>query len=744
MKPWLIAFASFCGIGFAFPAPEYSVTSVFTSGTGGYHTYRIPAIVRANDGTLLAFAEGRKTSSSDAGDIDIVLKRSTDNGATWGSLTLVQEEGGNASITIGNPAPVVDTTTGHIHMLFCRENDTVYHTKSTDNGLTWSTRTEITSSVKLPSWGWYATGPCHGVQLKRGAQSGRLVIPANHRIGGNGSDSGSFGAQVLYSDDHGVTWQMTTHADEANGTAPNETTLVELVTPAGDGGSRLYINSRDYGSDAGNRSVAYSDDGGTSYSIPYDGNAHFVTPIVQGSLLRFRSTDEGDATNRIVFSCPNGGSRNNGSIWSTTDETTTWSQPKLLHEGAFAYSDMVKTSTGDLGVLGETSGYGAIKFIKVNEEWLDAPSPAAENPGAAFWNFEEKAAGNTATTGSASLLDIHPNNHQHHLKPDAAFPYIAGSPNYNNSTALTFNDNGGLSILDSATNNNFDFAGDDSFTLEAVIRIPNGTSNTGAIVAKDLGSNQPSWWLRVESAGNVRFLVSDNSSEAIVSTGATVVNDGNWHHVAAVKDGVNKRLKIYIDGIQIDDVADTTTGTHANGQALSVGKFNASHLRDFIGDIDFVRISPSALTPLQFVSMYTQHDADADDLPDTYERTLTGNTSTLGSGDYDHDGVLDIVEFATGSSPVDASSRPNITFLPSSSTTVVLTYHENDLPAWLTLAPEFSTDLNTWNSSLPGITVTHASESGNPSGTLHTYTLSSATPIPNLFTRLVIASSQNP
>ncbi|MGB0774264.1 MAG: LamG-like jellyroll fold domain-containing protein, partial [Akkermansiaceae bacterium] len=619
-----------------------------------------------------------------------------------------------------------------------------YHTKSTDGGLTWSARTEITTNVKLPAWGWYATGPCHGVQLKRGIQAGRLVIPANHRIGNNGQDAGSFGAQVVYSDDHGATWQMTAMTDGINGAAPNETTLVELITPAGDGGSRLYINSRDYGSDPGTRSEAYSDDGGASYSFPYNGNAHFVTPVVQGSLLRFKSTDEGDTTNRILLSCPNGGSRNNGSIWSSSDETSTWSQPKLLLGGAFAYSDMVKTTTDHLGVLAETNNYGAIKFIRVNEEWLDAPDPVAENPSAAFWNFEEKAIGETATTGSASLLDIHPSNNKRHLTPDAAFSYLAGSPNYNNSKALKFTDNGGLSIEDYLTENNFDFAGDDSFTLEAVIRIPNGTSNTGAIVAKDLGANQPSWWLRVETAGHVRFLVSDNTSEALVSTGTTTVNDGNWHQIAAVKDGTNKRLKIYVDGILISDVPDTTTGTHANSQPLSIGKFNASSSRDFIGDIDFVRISPSVIAPANFVSNYTQHDADSDNIPDSYERMVSGNTNDLGTGDFDHDGYDDLIEFTTGSSPIDSSAKPLLMFQTTSATSSIFRFRKKDLPSWLTLEPQFSKNLTDWTMPIPDVTISNSSEMFDDTTNTFTYTLTSDDPLSSFFARLIVTSSQAP
>ena len=105
--------------------PAFSESPVFVSGQDGYNTYRIPAIARTTNGTLLAFCEGRKTSSSDAGDIDVVLRRSTNNGASWEPMQVVTEEGTNAAITIGNPAPVVDETTGHIFLLFCRNNSRV-------------------------------------------------------------------------------------------------------------------------------------------------------------------------------------------------------------------------------------------------------------------------------------------------------------------------------------------------------------------------------------------------------------------------------------------------------------------------------------------------------------------------------------------------------------------------------------------------------------------------------------------
>jgi hypothetical protein len=72
-------------------------SEVFVSGTHGYHTYRIPALVVTAKGTLLASCEGRKTSRSDTGDIDTLLRRSTDGGKTWSAIRVVSDFGGEAA-----------------------------------------------------------------------------------------------------------------------------------------------------------------------------------------------------------------------------------------------------------------------------------------------------------------------------------------------------------------------------------------------------------------------------------------------------------------------------------------------------------------------------------------------------------------------------------------------------------------------------------------------------------------------
>ena len=174
-------------------APAVEQFDVFTSGQDGYHTYRIPAVIRARNGTLLAFCEGRKSGGGDSGDIDLLLKRSTDGGRTWSGAQVVWDDETN---TCGNPCPVLDESTGTLWLLLThnigtdRERDiaartakgtrTVWVANSKDHGASWTKPVEITSATKDPSWTWYATGPGVGIQIKNGPHAGRLVIPCDH------------------------------------------------------------------------------------------------------------------------------------------------------------------------------------------------------------------------------------------------------------------------------------------------------------------------------------------------------------------------------------------------------------------------------------------------------------------------------------------------------------------------------------------------------------------------------------
>lgn len=362
---------------------DIPAVSVFEAGQDGYKVFRIPALIRAENGDLLAFCEARQ--GGDASEIDLVLKRSPDGGKTWGALEIVQESDDFLSlygeeapaITIGNPAPVVDRLDpvhpGRIWLPFTLENDRVFVTYSDDHGKTWTPRREITKDVKLDGWGWYATGPVHSIQIQKGPHRGRLVIPTDHRLEDDGEDRGANGAHVVYSDDHGKTWKLGAIDDTyEDGLNANETTVVEL----NDG--TLYFNTRDQNGKApGTRGEAWSADGGITFDSREKDWKQFRPvievldpPVVQAALLRV-------SDDLLLFSGPDsdgpsGEGRSDLRIRYSTDEAESWQDGPLIHTGPAAYSDMVMVTEDTVGVLfeaGEKGTYESIRFatLKASE-----------------------------------------------------------------------------------------------------------------------------------------------------------------------------------------------------------------------------------------------------------------------------------------------------------------------------------------------------------------------------------------
>jgi sialidase-1 len=329
---------------------------VFRSGADGYHTYRIPGLVLSKQGALLAFCEGRKSSGSDAGDIDLLLKRSVDGGKTWSKQQLVYEEGGDAPVTIGNPCPVVDQQTGTIWLPFCRDNDRVFMTHSVDDGITWTEPVEITSDVKRDDWGWYATGPGHGIQIQRGRHAGRLVIPCDYRL----KDTPRVGefrhSHVIFSDDHGKSWQL----GGSTGNFMNECEVVERAD-----GSLLLCMRNYLGKNR--RAFSVSTDGGASWSEPKLHDDVFC-PTCQASIHRI-SLDP----NVVLYAGPGGPNRSNLTIRLSRDEGATWPVSRVLFEGPAAYSELAVLDSGDIVCLfegGEKGSYETIRLARFRLEWL--------------------------------------------------------------------------------------------------------------------------------------------------------------------------------------------------------------------------------------------------------------------------------------------------------------------------------------------------------------------------------------
>ncbi|MFI5730645.1 exo-alpha-sialidase [Kribbella sp. NPDC051587] len=329
---------------------------VFEPAGSGYHTFRIPAVV-ARGQLVLAFCEGRRHGSGDAGEIELVLRRSLDGGLTWQPLQVVLAVAGK---TCGNPAPVFDPASGDVVLVsvqndaeavesaLVRERDgrRVFVQRSADDGTTWSAAVEITEQVKPADWGWYATGPCHAIAL----HSGRLVVPANH----SEVSAGVNGGHCIVSDDGGHTWSVG-FVDRNDGPEinANETAVAEL--PDG----RLYFNARNHLGTGPARVHAWSSDGGTTLDAPYAGIPEVTAPGIQGSVLTLPD-------GRLLLSTPiDPTARRELTVFVSSDAGASWEPLLVVHPGMAGYSDLVLLADGSVGIFyeaGETSSFAALRF----------------------------------------------------------------------------------------------------------------------------------------------------------------------------------------------------------------------------------------------------------------------------------------------------------------------------------------------------------------------------------------------
>ena len=376
-----------CAFVCSLPAAEplFEKSEVFPAGMGGIARYRIPGIVVTQKGTVLAYAEARKNSSSDWGEIEIHLRRSKDGGKTWEAGKHIahlgtrlegnphKKEGGEKEQTVNNPVAIVDRETGSIEFLYCINYARCYSMRSVDDGLTWSAPVDITASFEpfraKVDWKVIATGPGHGIQIK----SGRLVVPIWLAYGKEGDHAPS-AAATIFSDDHGKTWQagdlcLPNEGDFGN---PNETMITELS----DG--RVMLVSRSV-SKANRKLITTSPDGARNWTTPVF-HEQLWEPICMASIVSHPSKP---AT--LILSNPHTlkldkdgkevpagrGKRENLSIKLSHDDGKTWPVNKVLDPGKAAYSDLAVLPDGTVLCLYEADTN--VVCARFNLEWLTMP-----------------------------------------------------------------------------------------------------------------------------------------------------------------------------------------------------------------------------------------------------------------------------------------------------------------------------------------------------------------------------------
>lgn len=356
---------------------------VFVSGQEGFKSFRIPAIIRTPKGELLSFAEGRVHGSGDFGDIDIVMKKSTNQGKTWSKIKTVVDYD---KLQAGNPAPVVDLTDpeypkGRIFLFYNTGNNhegevrhgkglrEVWYKTSVDGGESWSEGVNITTQVHRPNrqsenpaynfsedWRSYANTPGHALQFKKGPYKDRIYIPANHSAGNSKPDATDYVAHGFYSDDHGKTFKI---SENVKILGSNESTAAEISK----GG--LLMNSRNQNGHEKFRIVSLSSDGGAKWDTVYF-DRQLPDPVNEGSILTIQY---GKKHNTLAFSnAADANKRDNLTLRISKDDGKTWKKSILIdkssnHESDFtAYSDLVQLNQKQIGVLYERDNYRTIVF----------------------------------------------------------------------------------------------------------------------------------------------------------------------------------------------------------------------------------------------------------------------------------------------------------------------------------------------------------------------------------------------
>jgi sialidase-1 len=360
-------------------------TPLFVARRDGYWNCRIPGLLAAPGGAVIAVCEARRGSGGDWDANDLLMRRSPDGGDTWEPARRLAAQEDYGPGPLSNATLIADRRAGRVHLLFCHNYARAFHATSADGGATFSPPREITQVFDgyrgAYDWNVIATGPGHGIQLA----GGRLVAPVWLSDGGV-SHRPSVAATV-FSDDGGATWRrgdiVARNGDAAAGGAPirhpSESAAVELA----DG--RVLLNLRTE-SDPRRRLVAVSPDGTSGWSQPAFDDA-LRDPQCMASLIRYSESPD-----RVLFANPDNLERSLPGLWANAfdrkrltvkmseDGCRTWPVSRVLEEGPAAYSDLAVNAAGEVlcfyecGMLERMADTASLTLAQFDLAWLQGTS----------------------------------------------------------------------------------------------------------------------------------------------------------------------------------------------------------------------------------------------------------------------------------------------------------------------------------------------------------------------------------
>lgn len=336
------------------------------AGDDGSKAYRIPGLVTTNKGTLLAVYDVRYNNSKDLQEhIDIGLSRSTDGGRTWEKMRrpiAFGEQGGlpMAQNGAGDPAILVDTETGDAWIASIWTHGMGVATawwstvpgispdytaqlvmsKSSDDGKTWSQPVSVTPQIKDSTWAFFFQGPGRGITTS----DGTIVFASQYTEFDAGRTPH---AGIIYSRDHGKTWQR--HV------AAKDSTTEAQVAELSDG--TLMLNMRD--NRGGSRSVATTRDLGRTWTEHPSSRSALREPVCMASLIAVKADANLLGRHILLFSNPNTvRGRNHITIKASLDDGMTWkeaNQVLLDEDEGWGYSCLTMVDPETVGILYESS-----------------------------------------------------------------------------------------------------------------------------------------------------------------------------------------------------------------------------------------------------------------------------------------------------------------------------------------------------------------------------------------------------
>ncbi|SEG16310.1 BNR repeat-like domain-containing protein [Actinacidiphila yanglinensis] len=327
-------------------AGRFAESVVWAAGEDAAVEHFLYGLVVTARGTVLACSEAR-LDPSDTGAHHIAVKRSTDGGGSWPASVLVER--GTDGRCWANPTLVADPVSGRVMLFYAlnsgNDSSRVFFRASRDDGRTWSDRTEVTGlfAADPRARPFHLPGPGHGLCLR----DGRLLVQVWHRESVTLPVAArAYGASVLVSDDHGVTWR-------AGGTLPvdpaypvNESRLFERSDGA------VVLEGRCSSGGVRPRITSVSRDRGGSWAPPvFDPAVRSYTSVDSG-MARLSGGYREQGVSRLLFSRPDSTTaRQNLTVGVSYDEGRSFPYEKVVYPGPAGYSDLAHFADGTVLVL---------------------------------------------------------------------------------------------------------------------------------------------------------------------------------------------------------------------------------------------------------------------------------------------------------------------------------------------------------------------------------------------------------